>query len=406
MQSWNSPARPALPGQGPVPMLFDTVSQSVRPAEPRDGVAGLYVCGITPYDAAHIGHAATYLAFDTLVRLWLDAGYEVRYAQNVTDVDDPLLERAAQTGVDWRDLAAEQTELFRQDMQALGVIPPDHFIAVTDVIDPIAEAVADLVDRGFGYRVDDDVYFDNAAAEAGAPWRLGEESRLDESTMLELFAERGGDPQRAGKRNPLDPLLWRAERDGEPAWASPVGPGRPGWHIECSVIAQQTLDIPITVNGGGSDLVFPHHEFSAAHTAALTGTPLASLYSHAGMVAYQGEKMSKSLGNLVFVSKLRSAGTDPRAIRLALLTEHYRQDWDWTDESLTAAEARLVRWVAWAATEQGDDDSLVAELRTLLAHDLDTPAAVAEVDQHVARQTRPSSVSLDAIEALLGISLR
>ena len=201
----------------------------------------------------------------------------MRYVQNTTDVDDPLLERAAATGVDWRTLATEQTELFRRDMEGLRVIPPDHYVAVTEMIAQIADAVRRLLDRGGAYRVDADIYFDIDAAAAASPWHLGQVSNLDRPTMLELFAQRGGDPQRSGKRDALDPLLWRGARDGEPSWETVLGAGRPGWHIECSVIPQEFLDLPLTVNGGGSDLVFPHHEFSAGHAAALTGRPLAGL---------------------------------------------------------------------------------------------------------------------------------
>jgi len=384
------------------------------------------VCGITPYDATHLGHANTYLAYDTLVRLWLDGGFEVRYAQNVTDVDDPLLERAAATGVDWRELAAEQVDLFRGDMEELRIVPPDHYIAVTDVIPEVADAVAALLDAGIAYRIDDDVYFDNAAA-ASPVWTLGDESRLDRATMLALSAERGGDPERAGKRDALDPLLWLAQRAGEPSWPSPVGTGRPGWHIECSVIAQHYLDTPITVQGGGSDLVFPHHEFSAGHAAALSGRPLAGLYAHAGMVGYDGEKMSKSLGNLVLVSRLVDDGTDPRAIRLTLLDHHYRGDWEFSRSLLTVAECRLATWQAWAAAAvtpaQSADatpvDSaeptlvgtefvgteLTDALRTALADDLDTPRALALVDARIASDIPATSTDVDAIDALLGVRL-
>jgi len=395
---------PQLPGRAPVPRLFDSSTRSVREATPA-GTASLYVCGITPYDATHLGHANTYLAYDTLIRLWTDGGFEVRYAQNVTDVDDPLLERAAATGVDWRDLAAEQIELFRGDMESLRIIPPNDYVAVTDVIIEVAEAVDRLLEADIAYRVDDDVYFDNAAA-ASAAWTLGDESGFDRETMLALSAERGGDPERVGKRDALDPLLWRAERDGEPSWPCIVGVGRPGWHIECSVIAQLYLQTPITVQGGGSDLVFPHHEFSAGHAAALTGHPLADLYSHAGMVAYDGEKMSKSLGNLVLVSRLVGDGVDPRAIRLALLDRHYRADWEWTRGQLTEAQCRLATWETWASDAvEGADATLLDQLRSALANDLDTPAALAAVDARVASGERATSTDLDAIDALLGVRL-
>jgi L-cysteine:1D-myo-inositol 2-amino-2-deoxy-alpha-D-glucopyranoside ligase len=392
--------------------VFDTAAGAVVEARPAT-TAALYVCGITPYDATHIGHAATYLAYDTLIRLWLDAGFEVLYVQNTTDVDDPLLERANRDGVNWRDLAEQQTDLFRGDMESLSIIPPDHYVAVTDMVTPIADAVASLLARGTAYRVDTDVYFDWRSAEASSPWTLGDECHFDRATMLALSAERGGDPDRPGKRDALDPLLWRGARDGEPSWASPVGAGRPGWHIECSVIAETFLEIPVTVKGGGRDLVFPHHEFSAGHTAALSGRPLAEIYSHAGLVAYRGEKMSKSLGNLVFVSELVASGVDPRAIRLALLGQHYREDWEYTEALLDDAVARLSVWRAWAAStcsatdgpSEIDAPRHIETLRGILANDLDSPGAVAFVDTLISSGEPASGDLVTAINALLGIAL-
>ncbi len=381
----------------------------MRPIVVRD-VAQLYVCGITPYDATHLGHAATYLAYDTLNRALRDAGHRVEYVQNVTDVDDPLLERAAATGVDWRELAATQIDLFRSDMEALRIVPPEHYVGVVESIDAIAAACRRLLDEGFAYWVDTpdaspDLYFDVAAAENLTSWHLGQESGLDRATMLALSAERGGDPDRPGKRDPLDPLLWRAERAGEPAWDSPVGRGRPGWHIECSVIGARHLEAPIGVNGGGSDLVFPHHELSAAHSAALTGRDWSHSYSHAGMVALDGEKMSKSRGNLVFVSRLVADGVDPRAIRLALLAHHYRSDWEWTDAALTGAQARLAAWSTRAGQLSEGGSGLLDELRAALAEDLDTPRALAAVDARVDRHGTLEATDLLAIDALLGIRL-
>ena len=409
MKSWPRPDIPELDGTAPVPRVFDTATQTLIDAAPTD-VARLYVCGITPYDATHMGHAATYLAFDTLQRIWIDAGFRVHYAQNVTDIDDPLLERAAQTETSWRQLADEQIELFRRDMASLNILPPEDYVAVTEMIDQIAEAVCALLDRGLAYRVPtadaqgEDVYFDNAAAAAAAPWRLGEESNLDRARMLELFAERGGDPERTGKRDALDPLLWRSARDGEPSWPSRVGPGRPGWHIECSVIALTHLGTDLTVQGGGADLVFPHHDMSAGHAAALSGHPLARLYSHAGMVAYQGEKMSKSLGNLVLVSRLREAGTDSRAIRLALLAHHYRSDWEWTDDALTQADARLRSWSAVTTGALSSPD-IIRAMRAALADDLDTPTALSIVDNAVTVGVSDRAMLFDAVDALLGVPL-
>jgi L-cysteine:1D-myo-inositol 2-amino-2-deoxy-alpha-D-glucopyranoside ligase len=405
MRAWHHPELPRLPGTGPVPMVHDTAS-GAKTKLSIAGTATLYVCGITPYDATHIGHANTYLAFDTLNRLLRDAGFPVQYAQNTTDVDDPLLERATATGRDWRELAEEQTDLFRRDMEALGIVPPDFYIAVTERIDDISAAVAELEAKRIAYRVDEDVYFDSAAAEAASPWVLGEGSNLDRATMLALSAERGGDPDRPGKRDPLDPLLWRAERPGEPSWPSPVGPGRPGWHIECSVLAQLVLDVPLTVKGGAEDLIFPHHEFSAGHSAALSGSPLSCAYVHAGLVGYQGEKMSKSLGNLVFVRSVLDAGTDPRALRLALLAHHYREGWEWTDADLHQAEARLAAWSAVGSfPENASGKPLVDALRETLSDDLDTPGALALIDARVADGTSLSPLERDAIDALLGIRL-
>ncbi|WP_020074694.1 cysteine--1-D-myo-inosityl 2-amino-2-deoxy-alpha-D-glucopyranoside ligase [Cryocola sp. 340MFSha3.1] len=417
MRAWNAPEVPAVPRPDgafvDVPLLYDTASGQLVEARPDD-VARLYVCGITPYDATHLGHAATYLAFDTLQRVWRDAGYRVHYAQNITDVDDPLLERAAQTGVDWRALADEQIDLFRRDMEALRILPPDDYVAVTEVIEQIGRATSILLDRGTAYRLDDDVYFDIQAAQDAAPWVLGEESGLDRATMLALSAERGGDPDRAGKRDPLDPLLWRGPRPGVPSWSSEAGEGRPGWHIECSVIALMHLGRDFTVQGGGSDLVFPHHELSAGHAAALSGHPLARVYSHTGMVAYDGEKMSKSLGNLVLVSGLREQGADPRTIRLALLAHHYRSDWEWFDSALEEARLRLTAWQSAISRRADEVDAeaalkeaaLVARIRAALRNDLDTPSALRAVDQWAA--TRPA-VTTDlvprAIDALLGIPL-
>lgn len=414
MRAWNAPVVPHLPGRGVVPRVHDTPTKEVVSLGVQSS-AQIYVCGITPYDATHLGHANTYLAYDTVNRVLRDAGVDVSYVQNVTDIDDPLLVRANATGVDWRELAESQIELFRDDMSALGIIPPEHYVGVVESMDLISAACARFLDEGYAYWVETpggnpDLYFDLATAEQLTPWHLGQESALNDSTMLQLSAERGGDPDRPGKRAPLDPLLWRSERDGEPAWDSPIGRGRPGWHIECSVIGAHHLTAPITLNGGGSDLIFPHHEMSAAHSAALGGVNWSELYSHAGMVAFDGEKMSKSKGNLVFVSRLIADGVDPRAIRLALLAHHYRSDWEWTADDLNRAESRLEKWRTWAVGAVDNDTSgkseLLERLRSQLADDLDTPAALAVVDSLVNFGNAATHTDVDAIHALLGIDLR
>jgi L-cysteine:1D-myo-inositol 2-amino-2-deoxy-alpha-D-glucopyranoside ligase len=409
----------------PAIRLFDTALGRAVALE-VDGGPSMYVCGITPYDATHMGHAASYVAFDLLNRAWRDAGHDVSYVQNVTDVDDPLLERATATGVDWQDLAASQIELFQTDMEALNVLAPDHYVGAVESISLIVPEVERLVSLGLAYSVqgtngepDGDIYYDVEAAgkQSVSPdaWTLGSISGLAESEMLELFAERGGDPGRSGKRQALDPLLWRVARDGEPSWpGGSLGAGRPGWHIECTVIAQKYLPSPFTVQGGGSDLIFPHHEMGAGHAYSLAGVPLAKHYAHAGMVGLDGEKMSKSKGNLVLVSKLRAAGEDPAAIRLAILAHHYRSDWSWTEEGFEAAKADLAAWrQALAQAPAGSAAELITEMRAALAADLNAPAAVAAVTRwaHQAGSAgTPASgedqaLVRDAVDALLGIRL-
>ncbi|MDN5930222.1 MAG: cysteine--1-D-myo-inosityl 2-amino-2-deoxy-alpha-D-glucopyranoside ligase [Pseudonocardia sp.] len=417
MQTWAPVDVPRLAGEGPPLRLHDTSTGRIRPTAPgREAL--MYVCGITPYDATHLGHAATYLAFDLVNRLWRDLGHDVHYVQNVTDIDDPLLERAARDQDDWVVLGMRETALFREDMEALRVVPPRHFIGAVEAMGEISELVGKLLASGAAYRVEDarspdagfpDVYFDSAVT-----GHFGYESNYDEETMLRFSAERGGDPERPGKRSPLDPLLWRMAREGEPSWESDLGAGRPGWHVECAAIALNRLGPQIDLNGGGSDLIFPHHECGAAHAEAFSGThPFARHYTHTGMIGLDGEKMSKSRGNLVFVSKLRSQNVDPNAIRIALLAGHYRTDRAWTDALLVEAQTRLARWREAAALPTGPAaDGLVASLRTHLADDLDTPRALAAVDAWAAealerRGTDPAAPALarDALDALLGVRL-
>ncbi len=416
MLAWPAPLLPTLPGPGPVLRLFDTARGEVVATTP-DRVARMYVCGITPYDATHLGHAATYLAFDLVSRVWRDAGHAVHHVQNVTDIDDPLLERAARDGEDWIVLGMRETALFREDMTALRVLPPDDYVGAVATIPRIVEHVETLLDEGLAYVLDDgtgDVYHDVAQAPG-----FGEESGYDEATMLRLSAERGGDPDRPGKRNRLDPLLWRGRREGEPSWPGPRGiEGRPGWHIECAAIALDTIGMGFDVQGGGSDLVFPHHEFSAVHAEALTATkPFARAYVHAAMIGLDGEKMSKSRGNLVFVSKLRGEGVDPMAIRLALLSGHYRTDRAWAPDLLAAAEQRLATWRRAVARDAGAPAApVLAGLRERLADDLDSPGAIAVVDAWAARTLAAGeddelddgapAVVADAVDALLGVLLQ
>ncbi len=409
MHAWPASEVPTLPGEGRELRLHDTATGAPVTLDPGP-VARIYVCGITPYDATHMGHAATYTAFDLVQRVWLDTKRQVHYVQNVTDVDDPLLERAVQTGEDWTRLAERETALFREDMTALRLLPPRHYVGAVEAIPRIVPLVERLRQAGAAYELDGDVYFSVESDE-----HFGAVSGLDAAAMRLLSAERGGDPDRPGKKNPLDPMLWMAARDGEPSWdGGSLGPGRPGWHIECVAIALEHLGMGFDVQGGGSDLAFPHHEMGASHAQALTGDyPFARAYVHAGMVGLDGEKMSKSKGNLVFVSRLRHDGVDPAAIRLALLSHHYRSDWEWSDAVLAGATDRLDRWRAAVSRPDGPPaEALVERVREALADDLDAPAALAAVDEWAALQSAgggtdtgaPGLVSR-AVDALLGVAL-
>jgi len=446
MESWRRADVPVLPGSGPAPRLHDTASGELVLAA-AGPVATLYACGITPYDATHMGHAATYTAWDLLVRAWLDARpetpaasetqgrYTVVYVQNVTDVDDPLLERAERDGEDWRELARRETQRYREDMEALRVLPPTHLIGAVEALPVIERFTARMADRGALYNVDEDVYFARSADPGfGSLSGPGTACGYGPAEMAELAAERGGDPDRPGKKDPLDVLVWRAERPGEPAWDSRFGRGRPGWHVECAAIATKYLGDSFDVQAGGSDLVFPHHEMSASHArVALSPAdhPFARVYVHAGMVSYHGEKMSKSLGNLVFVSRLLADGVDPMAIRMALLAHHYRSDWEWTDAVLGDAQARLARWRAALARAEaaapepvtpGVAPAATAEMvlsgvRARMRDDLDAPGALAIVDHWAdtlvaepptritAEDLAGARLVTATVDALLGISL-
>jgi L-cysteine:1D-myo-inositol 2-amino-2-deoxy-alpha-D-glucopyranoside ligase len=450
MDAWRAADVPVLPGKGEEPRLRNTATGELTVAA-EGKTASLYACGITPYDATHMGHAATYTAWDLLVRAWLDSGHDVNYTQNVTDVDDPLLERADRDGEDWRELAAREIERFRGDMEALRIVPPRNFIGAVEAV-PIIDAFAErLAARGALYDVDGDTYFARSAdLDFGALSGPDSYPGLSVKEMTELFAERGGDPDRPGKKDPLDPLIWRAERPGEPFWDSRFGRGRPGWHVECAAIATEYLGSSFDVQAGGSDLVFPHHEFSGSHTrvaypAADGQHSFARVYAHSGMVAYQGQKMSKSLGNLVFVSGLRVTGTDPMAIRLALLAHHYRSDWEWTDTVLEQAYDRLSRWreaVRAVRGSAGGPDpaagpdaggrapagastggpaggavapsarAVLREVRGRLADDLDAPGALDAIDSWsaavlsgAAAGAEDAVLICDTADALLGIVL-
>ena len=411
MQSWTSLSFPKYRVEVASKVkIWDTEAQSIAEVTEKD--IKLYVCGITPYDATHMGHAATYLTFDLLQRLLIIQGRNVSYVQNITDVDDPLLERAIRDNLDWRDLATKEIELFKDDMSALRVLPPQHYIGVVEAIPLVIKAIEKLISKNAVYKIDNDLYFDISTY-----LNFGDRSHLSIDEMIEIFAQRGGDPTLVGKRNKLDCLLWRAHREGEPSWDSPFGAGRPGWHIECTAIALEYLGSSITIQGGGSDLIFPHHEMCAAQGEVMNNATFSQYFMHTGMIGYQGEKMSKSKGNLVFVSKLREAGIDAMAIRLALLANHYRSDREWDDALLQNATERLDRWRKGFAKPEGPEiEETISGVVDALNNDLDTTKALAHIDSWVGKAIADSNSEKNSklsnsgtlarfVDSILGIAL-
>ena len=384
MKSWASVAIPKLNESLNLPRISLTNSKTLKKeVVAKKDVYRMYVCGITPYDATHLGHAATYLTFDLINRYLRASGSQVLYVQNITDIDDPLLERATRDDLNWEDLATSQIDLFRGDMVNLRVIPPTHYIGAVEAINLVSEAVTALQACGSIYSIEQDLFFKNYSSSD-----FGSLSHLDKETMKEVFSQRGGNPTLAGKIDPLDCLVWMAKREGEPGWPSVHGVGRPGWHIECTAIALKYLapvesdETCIDIQGGGSDLIFPHHEMCAAQAHVLTGKELAATYVHAAMIGLEGEKMSKSKGNLVFVSKLIKSGTDPMVIRFALMSQHYRLDRMWTDELLADASARVAKIrQAMASSNSAPTTPLIEKLIVALSNDLDTPKVLAELDK-------------------------
>ena len=413
MKSWASVAIPPLEKAFRIPPLqiFDTAAQKISQVEVKS-LYRMYVCGITPYDATHLGHANTYLAFDLLHRYLLASGANVKFVQNITDIDDPLLERANRDGIDWRDLAASQIDLFRSDMVALHVLPPDHYIGAVDAIDLVVDAISALETADSVYKVENDLYF-----KVHSDAHFGSRSHLSQDQMLKIFSERGGDPDRDGKHDPLDALLWLAQRPGEPGWESKYGIGRPGWHIECCAIALNYLDIDtssktsIDFQGGGSDLIFPHHEMSAAQSKVMNNKEFASHYVHAGMIGLDGEKMSKSTGNLVFVSQLLREGVDAMVIRTALLRHHYRSDHMWHNSELDDAAKFLDELrLCLSRPEVAPTDRTIEAVISSLSEDLNTPGALSALQSWIAAthegQTGGDPGELSrAIDALLGIAI-
>jgi L-cysteine:1D-myo-inositol 2-amino-2-deoxy-alpha-D-glucopyranoside ligase len=413
MKSWTEVTVPFLVQDRNFPALTltDTATSSKKQLVKKNTYR-MYVCGITPYDATHLGHAATYLTFDLINRYLRATGSEVSYVQNITDIDDPLLERANRDGVDWSDLAHQQIDLFRSDMVNLRVIPPAHYIGAVEAIPLVVEAIADLQKQSSIYPVDTDFYFS-----VNKDPDFGNRSNLSQKEMLKIFSQRGGDPDRVGKIDPLDCLVWMSKRVNEPGWESYLGIGRPGWHIECTAIAMEYLapsDLEqtlIDIQGGGSDLIFPHHEMCAAQARVMTGKELASTYVHAGMIGLDGEKMSKSKGNLVFVSRLIAEGVNPMVIRWALMSDHYRSDRMWSDDALQGAQESIDQLTAALAQKDcAPTDDLINSIVLALSDDLDTPLIVSALNSWSAmtlsgKQGGNRDHLRVALDALLGLKI-
>ena len=407
MHSWPKVYLPPLDDQQFPPLnLLDSSKGRIKLSTSKR--FSIYVCGITPYDSTHLGHAATYLAFDLINRYQILSKHQVAFIENVTDIDDPLLERAKRDNLNWQTLAQEQVGLFKSDMSALRILPPEKLVNVTDSFDIIEKFITQLSERGFLYKLEEDYYFSVSDFLDDLP--------ISVNQAQDIFRQRGGDPDRMGKKHPLDPVVWLANREGEPGWPSKFGYGRPGWHVECTAIACNYLDDLnsdpiIDLQGGGSDLIFPHHYMSAKIVKAAFGREFASFFVHAGMIGLDGEKMSKSKGNLVFVSKLIENQVEPMVIRWALLSGHYQIDRQWSDDLLRRAESEvaIVR-SALSRTEVAETDQLIKDLISDLANNLDTPTALnrlvlwAITSQKVAPFNKSGEVSR-AIDSLLGLAL-
>jgi L-cysteine:1D-myo-inositol 2-amino-2-deoxy-alpha-D-glucopyranoside ligase len=413
MRSWPELYIPELSTQFLLPplSLLNTATNRVE-ALPDQKKYRMYVCGITPYDATHLGHAATYLTFDLINRYLRAFGAEVIYVQNITDIDDPLLDRANRDGVDWVELAQSQINLFRGDMTDLHVIPPQDYIGVVEAMPLVVNAVEKLQKSGTTYLVEKDLYF-----RIHSDSEFGTRSHYSDEEMLKIFSERGGDPQRAGKEDPLDALVWLAQREGEPGWPSPFGLGRPGWHIECCAIALHYLepdlqdDFAIDIQGGGSDLIFPHHEMSASQSRIIASQRFSRMYVHGGMIGLDGEKMSKSRGNLVFVSKLINSGVEPTAIRWALMGHHYSKDLMWSESVMKAASQDIERLrFNLARMEVAPTTHIIEKIIAALANNLDTPKVLEHIREWM-MDTENGLVGGEAgelgraMDSLLGLAL-
>ena len=392
--------------------LYNSMSTQIEDFIVEDNKVGVYVCGVTPYDTTHMGHCFTFLTFDVLVRYLRHRGYDVTYVQNVTDIDDDVLRKSKELGVTWRELGDKETARYLRDLELMNAIPFDHYTAATDHIPEMVSLIEKLVEKDLAYVVNGNVYFSVEKAED-----FGKLSQLDPDEMLPIANERGNNPDDPNKQHPLDFVLWQTAQPGEPTWKTPWGEGRPGWHIECTAMAQKYLGNTFAIHGGGYDLIFPHHECEIAQAENATGEkPYVKYWMHAAMVDYQGEKMSKSLGNLVYISDLiKEYSAD--AIRMNLLDHHYRASWEFFDHDMPrhAANAAALTMAAKAPSGNGDElDVTQYEHRFLAAmdNDLDTPTAsrvlgelADEIQGAAGASIRNAQATLRNLAELLGLVL-
>ena len=413
MKSWPEVYIPTIDSKFDTPnlQLFNSYSRKIEKL-PSKKTFRMYVCGITPYDSTHLGHAATYLSFDLINRYLRAMKSEVLFVENITDIDDPLLVRAARDGINWQDLADSQIELFRSDMTSLRVLPPKFYIGAVEAIGLVTTKIEELKSAGAIYSVENDLYF-----RVHSDPDFGSRSHLSVDDCLKTFAERGGDPERVGKENPLDSLVWLSKRENEPGWPSIHGEGRPGWHIECCAIALGYLqpdpqdEYLIDIQGGGNDLIFPHHEMSAAQARVSTGKDFARMYVHTGMIGLNGEKMSKSLGNLVFVSSLMQSGVNPMVIRCALLMQNYAEDRMWSDDLLAQAQKFIVDLTLHLSqSECAPTQDVIQNILNALSNNLDTETVFTILQQWIKDCQnggiggKPGELSR-ALDALLGLAI-
>lgn len=394
--------------------LFNTQTQQKELVTANAGKIGIYVCGVTPYDTTHAGHAFTFLTFDILVRYLRYLEFDVTYVQNVTDIDDDILRKAKELGTTWDELGRRETERYRQDMRDLNALDPDHYLKATEHVPEMVVLIEKLIEHGNAYERNGSVYFSVATDP-----EFGNLSHIPTGEQLAVANERGNIPDDPNKKSPIDFILWQAAAPGEPTWESPWGPGRPGWHIECSAMSAKYLGETVDIHGGGADLVFPHHECEIAQSENATGVrPFVRYWVHAGMVGYQGEKMSKSLGNLVLVRDvLQSYSAD--AMRLYLFSHHYRESWEYVDDEIDEW-ARLaddlkeaVSFPAFGVEEEVDVSVFRERFINAMNDDLDTPSAI-EALRDIATaileapeddDVRDAQETLQELAGILGLAL-